>query len=301
MSVREAPCPACGAPLEFRNAATLYVVCPYCGGAASRSGQDLEKIGKVAEVVPIDSPFELKMRGSLKGKAYTVVGQIQLDHGSGPWNEWCIAFDDGKWGWMAEAQGQYLYSKEIPVPSSAPTWGGVAPGATVHLGGAGDFTVNEVGEGRVVAALGELPVRVDPGATVRYLDLQGQGRSIATLDYGDEDLVQAAYSGRSVDVDDLGLPPEALKREEKIRVEAARISCPNCAGQVDLKHPGEALRATCKSCGSLLDPRQGHLKALGKAWDIDAKPVIPLGTTGTILGHEVEVLAFLVRSVRSDG
>ena len=39
-------------------------------------------------------------------RGFTLVGRLQLDYGQGPWNEWYAAFDDGDWGWVAEAQGK---------------------------------------------------------------------------------------------------------------------------------------------------------------------------------------------------
>ena len=50
MSGRTAGCPSCGAPIEFRNAATVLVVCASCGGASTRKGLDFTRLGRVAEV-----------------------------------------------------------------------------------------------------------------------------------------------------------------------------------------------------------------------------------------------------------
>ena len=143
MSGRTAGCPSCGAPIEFRNAATVLVVCGACGGASTRKGLDLEKLGRVAEVTPIDSLLDLGTTGRFEGKGWTAVGQVQLDHGEGPWNEWCLLFDDGTWGWLGEAQGEILVTR--PVPSlPVPPHGKIHPGDAVDLGaGGGDGLVIE--------------------------------------------------------------------------------------------------------------------------------------------------------------
>ena len=45
-----APCPGCGAPVEFKSAQSIYAVCPYCQSTVVRDGEVLKRIGKMAEV-----------------------------------------------------------------------------------------------------------------------------------------------------------------------------------------------------------------------------------------------------------
>ena len=115
MSLRTAPCPGCGATLTFLSAASVCIVCPYCGGGSMRTDRALESFGTVAELAPIESPLTLYQAGRFGGVGYTAVGLLQLDHGAGPWNEWCLLFDDGTWGWYAEAQGQTLFTRKDEV------------------------------------------------------------------------------------------------------------------------------------------------------------------------------------------
>jgi DNA-directed RNA polymerase subunit RPC12/RpoP len=136
MSARSAKCPACGAEIEFANVATRIVVCSHCRYASIRKGQELEKIGLVAEVAPIESPIALRARGKIDGKRFSVVGQVQLDHGAGPWNEWNIVFESGESGWLAEAQGQYLVTFEAPAPD-VPGYSHLRAGMELDLGAQG--------------------------------------------------------------------------------------------------------------------------------------------------------------------
>ena len=45
-----APCPGCGAPVEFRSAQSTHAVCGYCQSTVVRSGEVLTRIGKMAEL-----------------------------------------------------------------------------------------------------------------------------------------------------------------------------------------------------------------------------------------------------------
>src|SRR6187401_2796240 len=219
MTNRTASCPGCGGTLTFRSAATVCVVCPFCGGASYRTDVDLEYLGKAAEVVPIASPLELGAAGRFDGKSWTAVGQLQLDHGAGPWNEWCLLFDDGSWGWYAEAQGDTLLTAALPTSElpAIPAWEALAPDLDLDLGKGGTFTVAEIGTGRVTAVQGELPTRVLPGAVVRYADLRGSNGAFATLDFGDSDAIEAVYVGRTVLPEELGLDAlKAVPAERKV-------------------------------------------------------------------------------------
>ena len=302
MTDRVASCPGCGGTLTFASAATVCVVCPFCGGASYRSDVDLEFLGKVAEVADIASPVELGGSGKLDGVGWTAIGRIQLDHGAGPWNEWCLLFDDGTWRWYAEAQGEALLTTAQPLADlpAPPAWDVLVPDVDVDLGPSGRFVVAEIGTGRVTAVQGELPTRVLPGAVVRYADLRGPGGTFATLDYGaGGPAVEAVYVGRTVLPEQLGLDAEKAAPVEK-KVAARRLSCPKCAGIIELRDP-ESVRVTCQSCGALIEPTERGAKALGVGAALKLEPALPLGAQGTLRGGKVEVLAFLVRSVKVEG
>lgn len=301
MTIRTGSCGGCGATLEFASAATILVVCPHCGGASWRSDRDLEYVGKVAEVAPIASPVELGASGRFEGRGWTCVGQVQLDHGRGPWNEWCLLFDDGAWGWYAEAQGETLLTRPAPPDAvrAAPAWQGLEPGAPVDLPGTKGLLVAEVGVGRVTSVRGEIPTRVLPGQEVRYADLRGPGAAFGTLDYGRGEACEAVYLGRTVAPEDLGLSPRDAVPVER-RVTARRLACPQCAASVELRDP-ESVRVACGSCGTLIDPGQGWPKALGPAVAKAGRPALPLGRSATLRGVRAQVIAFLVRSVTVSG
>ena len=298
MSGRTAGCPSCGAPIEFRNAATVLVVCASCGGASTRKGLDFTRLGRVAEVTPIESLLDLGTTGRFEGRTWTAVGQVQLDHGEGPWNEWCLLFDDGTWGWLGEAQGEILITRPAPA-LPVPPHGKLHPGDAVDLGAGGSFVVAEVGRARITAVRGELPVPVKPGAPRLYADLRRGADGFGTLDYGDDAACDGIFTGRKVTPAEAGLDPSRAGPER--RAEGARIQCPQCGGEIPLRDAEGSIRVSCASCGSLLDPRDPKAGVLGAAARVRSASILPLGARGKLRGLDVEVLAHLVRSVTVDG
>jgi hypothetical protein len=64
-----APCPGCGAPVEFRSAQSTHAVCSFCRSTVVRDGDTLARIGKMAELFDDHSPLQLMARAA--GRAAT--------------------------------------------------------------------------------------------------------------------------------------------------------------------------------------------------------------------------------------
>jgi hypothetical protein len=202
-------------------------------------------------------------------------------------------------GLVAEAQGETLLTVAIPdAAGAAPPWDDVAPGVGVEVAGR-PLVVAEVGEARVVTVRGEVPAARLPGTKYRYADLRGPGDVFGTLDYGQAPRCEAVYVGRTVRPEELGLDPTKAPEVER-RVEARRLSCPRCAGVVELRDPGSQ-RVVCASCGGLLDATERIAHVLGVGAALKAKPELPLGARGRLADTDVQLLAYLVRSVTVDG
>ncbi|MDQ3089155.1 MAG: DUF4178 domain-containing protein, partial [Acidobacteriota bacterium] len=63
MSVLQANCPSCAAPIEFKSGSTIVLVCPFCRSAVARTDRGLNDLGKVAEIVESESPLKIGLRG----------------------------------------------------------------------------------------------------------------------------------------------------------------------------------------------------------------------------------------------
>jgi hypothetical protein len=138
-----------------------------------------------------------------------------------------------------------------------------------------------------------------PGETYYYADLSGADGAFGTLDYNQSPPL--VFLGQQVTLADLGITTTRTPEREERRVRAAQVSCPNCAGPLELRAPDKTERVTCPNCNSLLDVNQGKLqflKALEKPW---FQPVIPLGTTGEVPEGKMTVIGAMARSVTIDG
>ncbi|HEY0080598.1 MAG TPA: DUF4178 domain-containing protein [Pyrinomonadaceae bacterium] len=302
MTALEASCPACGAPVAFKSGSSVVVVCDYCHSVVARTDRALEDLGRVAEVIESGSPLAVGMRGVYREVAFELTGRAQLAHAAGGfWDEWYAAFADGRWGWLAEAQGRFYLTYRLSSNVQVPPFEALEAGRTVQGIPVGvPLVVGERGEARMVAAEGEIPYRLTPGKTYLYADLSGQGGTFATIDYGDEP--PTVYVGREVKLAELGIV-DAGRRPERAarRVEASQLQCPQCAGPLELRAPDRTERVTCPNCGSLLDVTRGQLRFL-KALETKAyAPFIPLGSTGEFEGQKMTLVGFMVRSVEFEG
>jgi Zn finger protein HypA/HybF involved in hydrogenase expression len=300
MSV-SANCPACGGPVTFNVSTSLVTVCPYCRSVVARGDRGLESLGKVADLVETASPLDVGVKGRFDGVPFALTGRTQFQHpAGGVWDEWYAAFTDGRWGWLAEAQGRFYLTFEKPTPPDLPSYEALQLGQKLDVGD-GKLTVAEKNRGRTAGAVGEMPYRVLPGKEVPFADLSGPRGEFGTVDYSDEK--PALYVGREVTLDELGIPPKARRRfpGQEPRIQALQLNCPHCGGALTLRAPDQSERVGCPNCGSLLDVREGKLSLLQSLKPPPVQPIIPLGATGQRDGVEWTVIGFMQRYVTIEG
>jgi len=291
-----ASCPSCGASLSFRPG-TMVAVCSYCKALAARRDRDPELIGKVADLVDTGSPLGLGATGRYTGRTFTLAGRVQLKHPlGGVWDEWYLALDDGRWGWLAEAQGRFYLTFTQAPHGVLPAPADLQAGGLADLGPDGLWTVGEVSEAAFHSAEGEIPWAVEPGATYRYADLSGRNGAFATLDYGEDPPL--FFLGREVSLADLGIQGGARKPP---KVGAQNLNCPKCGGALALRAPDQTLRVGCPSCGSLLSAEGGKFAFLKSLKQPRQDVVIPLGAGGTLRGEPVICIGQLRRSCTIEG
>lgn len=295
-NAKTARCPGCGATLEFKVGSARVVVCDHCGYAVGRSDRGLENLGKIADLVPTGARIALGARGCHEGVGFTIAGRLQLAWEQGVWDEWYVALDDGRWGWLAEDDGRYFFSFQVH-RRPAPRWGELRVGRTVHLSGYRRFVVTEVRAASQVAAKGQLPERVEIGAQVRYADLSGAEGLYATLDYAGGD-VPSIFVGSEVRLEDLDLRTEHLPPVERQQVDASALICPSCRGPISLQSPERAKQVSCSYCHALLDTSQGALRYLEQLPKWRARW---LGKRCTFFGVEYLTIGWMKRACTSDG
>ena len=188
MSVLQANCPSCAAPIEFKSGSSIVLVCPFCRSAVARTDRALEDSGIVARIAQSQSPLQIGSRGTFNGNRFELTGRAQLRHQSGGfWDEWYATFSNGWTGWLAEAQGRFYLTFYHPLPDGAqlPPFEHLQLGQTLpQIPGKAPFMVAEKGVAASVAADGEIPYKLVPNEQSYYADLASAGGGFATIDYG---------------------------------------------------------------------------------------------------------------------
>jgi len=303
MSVLVANCPACGAPVEFKSGQSIVVICTYCRSAVARTDRELKDLGKVAELVETGSPLDVGLRGKWKDVPFELTGRAQLGHEmGGQWDEWYATFSNGWLGWLAEAQGRFYITFQYPIPEGVqlPSFDQLQLGQPVPgLPWPSPLMVAETGRATALGAQGEIPYLLTPGETYYYADLSGVNNSFGTLDYNQTPPL--VFLGQQVTLAELAITTTRKPEREERRAGAAHLSCPNCAGPLELRAPDKTERVTCPNCNSLLEVNQGRLNFLKTLEPPSFQPLIPLGTIGEVPEGKMTVIGAMSRSVTIEG
>jgi len=306
LSVLQANCPSCAAPIEFQNGSTIVLVCPFCRSAVARTDRALEDLGKIADIADTQSPLKIGLKGSFNNNRFELTGRAQLKHDLGGfWDEWYATFSNGWVGWLAEAQGKFYLTFYQPLPNGAslPSFDSLQLGQTVEqIPNKTPLIVTEKGTATAVAADGEIPYRLTPNERSDYADLSGVNNAFGTIDYSENP--PWAFVGQQVSLAEIGLGDAKPVQREARRTSAAAMGCPNCGGVLSLAAPDKTERVTCPYCSSLLDVNQGNLKFLS-ALKPSTSPhefVLPIGAEGTFKTDvKFKIIGAVVRSLTIEG
>lgn len=298
LSPHQEKCPRCGATVTFKLATSRLSVCR-CKAVVSRAGQDDEVLGQ-ADLVQTGSPIALGQRGLFERISFEVLGRLQYAWQSGVWDEWYLAFADGRCGWLAETQDGFYLTFKIPL------WqlpqGEITPGADLLLEGVGHFLVSEVIRAKLVGLAGELPAPARLGETNLSADLKNEQGAFATLSFGVEGGASALYLGQQVPFEALHLGGAAAAPRERAEGPAGEQSqCPHCGEAVRPLLPRRAVHLVCPRCKRLLDLRQTPFRVVASIAGGGHTPCIALGSEGRLRGTARRVVGWMVRSCDVDG
>ena len=278
----QAKCPTCGAPIAFRPG-TMVAVCGYCKSLSARTDRDPRLIGQVADLVDTGSPLRVGLTGTYAGRRFSLVGRTQLSHPlGGVWDEWYLALEDGRWGWLAQAQGRYCLTFKHAVSASIPAADALVAGGTVDLGDQGLWQIAEVSLGTFASAEGEIPWEVELNGVYRFADLSGPNGAFATLDYSEEPPL--FFTGREIPFEDLKLklPPPLPGAGPKLKTQGPGL--PSMRGAPACARPGPdpagGMRRMRQPAGRL--GRPAHLPEVPAA--AQSADVHPPGHRGTPAG-----------------
>jgi ribosomal protein S27AE len=287
-----APCPGCGAPVDFLSAQSTHAICGYCRSMVVREGDVLKRIGKMAELFDDHSPLQLQTSGVWNGKPFTLIGRLQYRYGEGTWTEWHALLQDGSSAYLGEDNGAYVFSTPLPQQEVAPAEV-FRIGASTAINGQ-PFSVASNQPVALMSAQGELPHLPELGHSFAMVELRSQSADagaaaeVLSIDYSHTP--PEVSKGRAVLLDNLKLSGlrDAASKEEKGR----SFNCPNCGATLSpLLATTQSM--TCGTCHSIIDLSQGIAGELRHAaQDEPVQPLIALGSSGSLQGAEWQVVGY---------
>jgi endogenous inhibitor of DNA gyrase (YacG/DUF329 family) len=282
-----APCPGCGAPVEFRSAQSTHAVCSYCRSTVVRDGETLARVGRMAELIDDHSPLQLLARGRWQGRDFTLVGRLQYRAGSGPWTEWQALFADGDLAWLAEDNGAYVLAFPAQAGREVPEAARFRVGATTAIDGK-SYQVASNEAAALVSAQGELPRLPPLDQPFAMVELRSADNEVLAVDYGSTP--PALSRGRPVALEELQLT--GLREDSAQVVQGRGFACPNCGAPVEVRLI-ESKSIVCSACHAVIDLRQGVAGELAHAvQDEPVQPLIPLGSVGQLQGVHWQVVGY---------
>ena len=297
-----APCPGCGAPVDFLSAQSSHAVCAFCQSTVVRNGETLSRIGKMAELFDDHSLLQLQASGSWKKQAFTLVGRLQYKYGEGSWTEWHAVLTDGSSAYLSEDNGAYVFSTPLLGRREMPSAEHFRIGATTAINGK-SFSVASNQQVSLLSAQGELPHLPALGVPFAMVELRSQTGDangigeVLSVDYGTQP--PSLSLGSAVLLDDLklvGLRADSTKEEK-----ARQFNCPSCGAPVTVAL-ASSKSITCGSCHSLIDLSSGIGAELRyTSQDEPVNPLIALGSTGKLQGVDWQVVGFQHRMGSTPG
>lgn len=204
MTRRTAPCPNCGAPIEFLWSSAVQTTCAFCRSILVRHDVDLEKVGEVGDLPDSMSPIQIGTQGTYRGTSFTAVGRILYVYDRGGWNEWHLRLDDGTSAWLSDAQSEYAVTRLLENPLNVPSTKTIQVGQS-YVFDRTPFKVVSLTRARYRGVEGELPFEYWNKQDILFADLESAGERFATIDYSDGDSAPAVYVGEYQEFDELGL------------------------------------------------------------------------------------------------
>lgn len=195
--MRNYPCPSCGAEVTFTSSLSVSAVCPYCSTLVVRKDVDVEALGKMAALPPDMTPFQVGTQAHDGKTAFTLLGRVRMAWEDGFWNEWFFVAQDGRRGWLAEAQGTFAISYESTealhantrraldqlAETKGPTGTRKAVGTSLTFEGKA-YTLTDRKVAVCVGCEGELPIVSPRGRKVLSFDFMGEPEEFASVESG---------------------------------------------------------------------------------------------------------------------
>jgi hypothetical protein len=291
-------CPGCGAPVEFKSAASVMAVCEFCRTTVLKDAQSVIDLGKMSEILEDYTPLQIGTSGVFGQRSFSLIGRLQLQYSDGFWNEWYVLFDDGSAGWLSDASGQFTMTHQVTSGHPPPPFERLRPGYTLSTSGT-MFQTADVRTARCTAGQGELPFKVGAGYVARVADFRADNRFV-TLDYSDSDTPRI-YSGQAVELAEL--KPQLLRDAAAIkdaaghfRGKVSALTCPSCGAPVKCA-VGVTVHIVCPNCHAAVDTSGSVATVLAAGQSVESQRfTLELGAEANIAGTRYTVLGAMRRN-----
>ena len=295
--MQQVACPGCGAPVQFKSAASVMAVCEYCKTTLLKDAGSVRDLGKMSDVLEDYSPLQIGTSGQVATGSFSLVGRIQYQYTDGYWNEWYALFADGRTGWLSDASGQYALTFAEKLPAEPPPFDRLAPGRPLTLMGI-SYTASDVRRARCTAGQGELPFQVGQGYEAQVADFRSGDRFLS-LDFSDA--APRLYVGSALTLTDF--MPQLLRDPSQISDSAGRfhgkvaaLSCPSCGAPVSCA-TGVTVHLVCPSCHAEVDTAGDTATVLAAGAAVEAvRFTLALGAEAAIEGTRYSVLGAMRRA-----
>ena len=290
-----AACPSCGAQVSFRSSASVMAICEYCQTTVLRDENTIRDQGKMSAILEDYSPLQIGSSGFLDGLGFSLIGRIQLQYTDGFWNEWYLQFDDGTNGWLSDASGLYVLTRQTGTLPDAPQFAALSINQIVAYKSA-SYRVTDHRTATCTGGQGELPFVVGKGWQASVADLRVQARFM-TLDYSDGYPPQV-YEGRAITLS--GLKIQLLRDVDqlqsasgKIKGKITNLECPNCGSPIPYVM-GMAEHLACPACRAEVAIAGDKAELLVKHKELTTlKTALSLGDKATFDDHAYVVIGIM--------
>jgi hypothetical protein len=185
--MRELTCANCGGSLQIENQFIRAVTCRFCGAAYLVRGDDtLDPSGQSARLADYPSRLQVGMRGTIRGRAFAVLGRIRYAYDAGFWEEWQIAWDDGAPpDWLEEDEGYWTLFRRERVRSALPAFEQVRVGSTIQINNYRVY-ITEKRTARVAGSEGQFSSVFPLQGTFGYIQGGADNRTVSVNYWQDE-------------------------------------------------------------------------------------------------------------------
>jgi hypothetical protein len=130
----------------------------------------------------IPGNWQIGQIGEWKQKWFRVSGRLRFADDESFWDEWCLEFNDGTWGWLEYEDGETFITLKQKLTSPVPPHREIYVGDSLNINGRQFFVVEKTAA-VVTGFEGNFPFPVQNGVRLYFVDGNMNGQP-ASLEWG---------------------------------------------------------------------------------------------------------------------